>query len=71
VHTELTAMIAREHLAELAAEAERRRRHRHLSNVRRPSVRTRLGWTLTRWGARLAPSPTVPATPSRPARMAT
>jgi hypothetical protein len=73
VHTELTAIIARNRVAEVAAEAERRRGLGEVPAVRRTSLRTRLGWTLTRWGTRLAPPPSVPAhraRPKRPARMA-
>ena len=73
MHPELTAIIARNQVADVAANAERRSRHGKLPTLRGPSLRTRLGWTLTRWGTRLAPPPTVPASrrrPARPARMA-
>jgi hypothetical protein len=70
VHTELTTIIASYEVAEVAAQAERRHRHGAVPTVRRPSMRTRLGWTLTRWGTRLAPPPTVPAGRVRPTRMA-
>ena len=73
MHTELNAIIARHQVAEIAAEAELRCRHGDVPAAHRPSMRTRLGWTLTRWGARLAPALTASASrarPARPARMA-
>ncbi len=70
MHTELTVIISRQQLSEVAAEAERRSRQGDVPDVRRPSLRIRLGWTLTRWGTRLAPSPTIPAGPARPTRPA-
>jgi hypothetical protein len=68
VHSELTAIIARHQVAELAADAELRSRQGQVPSAhRRPSLRTRLGWRLTRWGTRLAPPPTVPARRTHPA----
>jgi hypothetical protein len=71
VHTELTAIIARQQVAELAADAERRTRQGVAPAGHRPSLRTRFGWTLTRWGTRLAPPPNVPARRPHPATMGT
>jgi hypothetical protein len=70
VHTELTAIIAHQQVAEVAAEAERRTRQGEVPSVRRPWLRTRIGWTLVRWGTRLAPPPAVPAHRPGRARMA-
>ena len=63
--------IARQHIAELHAEAERHRRARQRRPPPRPSLRTRLGWQLVRWGERLAPTPRVASSPRRPATMGT
>jgi hypothetical protein len=70
MHSELTAIIARHQVAEVAAAAELRSRHGEVPTAHRPSLRTRLGWRLTRWGTKLAPPPTMSATRSRPARPA-
>jgi hypothetical protein len=70
MHSELTAIIARQHVAELTATAER---YHHLGSdpgmASRPSLRTRLGWRLVRWGQRLAPPPSMPSRRPHPATM--
>jgi hypothetical protein len=70
MHAEMTAILARQHVADLHAEADRRRRqHRRARRRRRASLRTRLGWTLVRWGHRLAPPPRIVVHRHRPATM--
>jgi hypothetical protein len=70
VHPELIQAIASQHIADLHAAADHRRLWRRGAGEtrRRPSLRTRLGWLLVRWGQRLAPTPRV-ATGRRPATM--
>ena len=68
MHPEFVAATARQHIADLHAAADRRRRTSHGEPVRRPSLRTHLGWLLVRWGQRLAPPPRA-ATRRRPATM--
>jgi hypothetical protein len=69
MHPEFIEATARQHIAELHAVADRRRRTGHRRLGHRPSLRTRLGWRLVRWGQRLAPAPRVTAHPARPATM--
>ncbi len=70
MHAEFTTTLARQHVAELQATAEAHRRLRPTApGARRPSLRTRAGWTLVRWGQRLAPPPSVAPPRSRPATM--
>jgi hypothetical protein len=71
MHAQFIDAIARQHIAELHAEAEHRRRLRQGQLAPRPSLRTRLGWLLVRWGQRLAPAPRVATSARRPATMGT
>jgi hypothetical protein len=69
MHAQFVDTIARQHIAELHAEAARRRLQQQARPTRRPSLRIRLGWLLQRWGQRLAPSPRVAPRPTRAATM--
>jgi hypothetical protein len=69
MYTQFVDIVARQHIAELHAEAEHRRLLRHGRLTRRPSLRTRLGRLLLRWGHRLAPTPRVATSRGRPATM--
>ena len=69
MHSELTAIIAQQRLAEMTRAAERHHRLGAVPEVRRPGLRTRLGWTLVRWGQSLAPPPSVSSREGRPATM--
>ena len=76
MHPEIATALARHHAAELHATAELRRRRRpergnHTAERRghRPSLRTRTGWLLVRWGHRLAPPPRIASASSRTATM--
>ena len=69
MHPEFIETIARQHIAELHAAADHRRLANEGDPVHRPSLRTRLGWLLVRWGRRLAPSPRVMSRPARPVTM--
>ena len=68
MYAQFVDTIARQHIAELHAEAEHHRLLRQGRLTRHPTLRTRLGWLLVRWGQRLAPTPRV-ATGRRPATM--
>jgi hypothetical protein len=69
MHAEFVETIARQHIAQLHAAADHQRLASRGEPVHQPSLRTRLGWLLVRWGQRLAPTPRVTAHPPRPATM--
>ena len=70
MHPEFTAMIAHQRVAEATKAANAANaRGRHAIQRHRPSLRTRIGWTLTRWGTRLAPTPSAAGHQPRPARL--
>jgi hypothetical protein len=69
MHAQFIEDLARQHIADLHAAADQRRRAHHGQAAPRPSLRTRLGWLLVRWGQRLAPTPRVAAGRPRPATM--
>jgi hypothetical protein len=74
VHPDIVIELARQHVAD---ELDRARRPVFsgadpgaTTPRRRPSLRTRLGWALVRWGHRLAPPPAaVRRAPRRAATM--
>ena len=68
MHHMFLETAVRQHIDELHAAANRHRVTSQGEPVRRPSLRTRLGWLLVRWGQRLAPAPRA-ATGRRPATM--
>jgi hypothetical protein len=65
MHPDMTAMLARQRVAELAQLAERRCRHDAIGP--RVTLRVRTGHVLVRWGTRLGAPP---AEPCRPATVA-
>ncbi len=69
MHAQFVQDLARQHIADLHAAADQRRRVDQGQAAPRPSLRTRLGWLLVRWGQRLAPTPRVAAGRPRPATM--
>ena len=71
MYTQFVDTVARQHIAELHAEAEQRRLLHQGRITARPSLRTRLGWLLVRWGQRLAPTPRVVGPRGRPATRGT
>ena len=69
MHPVFLETAVRQHIDELHAAANCHRLTSQGEPVRRPSLRTRLGWLLVRWGQRLAPTPRVAAGRPRPATM--
>jgi len=68
MHPVFLETAVRQHIDDLHAAAACHRLTSRGEPVRRPSLRTRLGWLLVRWGQRLAPAPRA-ATGRRPATM--